>query len=126
MLDEDSMPLANMTHVHHTILTEHGAHKMCNPFTIFTYDEAHALVEMDVLNVNEDKHSKRSSPHQRLTEHLVQVAAKVVHRITSSATRAQRIYVLTADVHATVVSLLSCQMPHVVVYINQIPVNGTV
>lgn len=77
---------------------------------------------MDVLNVNEDKHSKRTSPHQKLTEHLVQVAAKLIYRITSSATRSQRIYVITADVHATVMAFQLCNLQNVIVYINQVPV----
>ncbi|KPA86385.1 hypothetical protein ABB37_00572 [Leptomonas pyrrhocoris] len=92
------------------------------PLTEFSYDEANALAEVDVLNVAIDESGKYPGPHRKIVDHSVQVAAALVRRIfAASPTCPQAIYILTGDSREMVDALHKEQLPDTTVYAGRFP-----
>ncbi|KAL7702148.1 hypothetical protein N2W54_008061 [Lotmaria passim] len=92
------------------------------PLVEFSYDEANALAEMDVLDVAIDESGKYPGPHRKLVDHSVQVAAAVVRRIfATSPTCPQAVYIFTGDSREMVDALHREQLPDTTVYAGRFP-----
>ncbi|KPI85261.1 hypothetical protein ABL78_5678 [Leptomonas seymouri] len=92
------------------------------PLSEFSYDEANALAQMDVLDVAIDESGKYPGPHRKIVDHSVQVAATLVRRIFASAPKCpQAIYILTGDSREMLDALHKEQLPDTTIYAGRFP-----
>ncbi|AYU83142.1 protein of unknown function - conserved [Leishmania donovani] len=92
------------------------------PLVEFSYDEANALAEMDVLDVTIDESGKYPGPHRKIIDHSVQMAATLVGRIFScSAACPQAIYILTGDSREMIDALHKERLLDTTVYAGRFP-----
>lgn len=90
--------------------------------TEFSYDEANALAEVDVLDVAIDASGKYPGPHRKIVDHAVQVAAALVRRILAASPACpQAIYVLTGDSREMVDALHKEQLSDTTIYAGRFP-----
>lgn len=93
------------------------------PLTEFSYDEANALAQRDVLEVEIDRTGKALGPHRKLTEHTLQLAIGIIREAVSSASHPQFIYVFSGDVREVADALAKEQFGDVTVFNGESPVN---
>ncbi|KAK7201266.1 hypothetical protein NESM_000188400 [Novymonas esmeraldas] len=92
------------------------------PLVEFSYDEANALAQMDVLDAAVDESGKFSGPHRKIVEHSVRMAAALVSRIVGSAGACpQAIYIFTGDARDMIDALHKEHLTDTTVYAGRFP-----
>ncbi|EPY23880.1 ATP-dependent RNA helicase [Strigomonas culicis] len=63
----------------------------------FSYDEASALAECDVLESEIDATGRFPAPHRKLVSHTLSAAVSLIKKLTAEAKFPQKIYLFTSD-----------------------------